>query len=62
MSGEIVVDASLALKWVLEEPYSTEAHELLENCGGGSETNFWHRHFFFMKLPTLSPNESSAIN
>jgi predicted nucleic acid-binding protein len=34
MSGEIVVDASLALKWVLEEPYSTEAHELLENWGG----------------------------
>jgi predicted nucleic acid-binding protein len=34
MSGEIVVDASLALKWVLEEPYSTEAHKLLENWGG----------------------------
>jgi predicted nucleic acid-binding protein len=34
MRGEIVVDASLALKWVLEEPYSAEANELLENWGG----------------------------
>jgi len=34
MSGEIVVDASLALKWVLEEPYSAEANDLLENWGG----------------------------
>jgi predicted nucleic acid-binding protein len=34
MSGDIVVDASLALKWVLEEPYSAEANDLLENWGG----------------------------
>jgi hypothetical protein len=33
MTGEIVVDASLALKWVLEAPYSAEANELLENWG-----------------------------
>ncbi len=33
MSGEIVVDASLALKWVLEEPYTAEANDLLENWG-----------------------------
>jgi predicted nucleic acid-binding protein len=32
MSGdEIVVDASLALKWVLEEPHSVEAKALLED-------------------------------
>lgn len=28
-SAEVVVDASLALKWVVEEPYSAEAHALL---------------------------------
>jgi predicted nucleic acid-binding protein len=33
-SDEVVVDASLALKWVLEEPYSSEAHGLLEYWGG----------------------------
>ena len=27
--AEVVVDASLALKWVIEEPYSAEAHALL---------------------------------
>src|ERR1700687_1742519 len=31
MSDEIVVDASLALKWVLDEPYTVEANDLLEN-------------------------------
>jgi predicted nucleic acid-binding protein len=34
MSGaEVVVDASLALKWVVEEPYSTEARTLLRDWG-----------------------------
>lgn len=28
--GTVVVDASLAIKWVVEEPYSTEAERLLE--------------------------------
>jgi predicted nucleic acid-binding protein len=28
-AAEVVVDASLALKWVVEEPYSDEAHALL---------------------------------
>jgi predicted nucleic acid-binding protein len=28
-AAEVVVDASLALKWVVEEPYSAEAHALL---------------------------------
>lgn len=32
MNGaELVVDASLALKWVVEEPYSAEAKALLEH-------------------------------
>jgi predicted nucleic acid-binding protein len=30
-ADEIVVDASLALKWVEREPYSDEASKLLEN-------------------------------
>jgi predicted nucleic acid-binding protein len=30
-ADEVVVDASLALKWVEREPYSDEASELLEN-------------------------------
>lgn len=29
-AAEVVVDASLALKWVVEEPYSAEARGLLE--------------------------------
>ena len=33
MNGaELVVDASLALKWVVEEPYSAEAKALLQQC------------------------------
>jgi predicted nucleic acid-binding protein len=31
MSDEVVVDASLAIKWVLEEPYSAEAGALLDS-------------------------------
>ena len=31
-ADEVVVDASLALKWVEQEPYSDEASALLENC------------------------------
>ncbi len=30
-AAEVVVDASLALKWVVEEPYSAEARTLLED-------------------------------
>ncbi len=30
-ADEVVVDASLALKWVEQEPYSDEASALLEN-------------------------------
>jgi predicted nucleic acid-binding protein len=30
-ADEVVVDASLALKWIEQEPYSTEASALLEN-------------------------------
>jgi len=30
-ADEVVVDASLALKWIAEEPYSAEASALLEN-------------------------------
>lgn len=32
-TAEVVVDASLALKWVVEEPYSTEARTLLQDWG-----------------------------
>jgi predicted nucleic acid-binding protein len=31
--AEVVVDASLALKWVVEEPYSNEARSLLTEWG-----------------------------
>jgi predicted nucleic acid-binding protein len=31
-TGELVVDASLALKWVVEEPYSAPAKALLQEC------------------------------
>ena len=31
--AEVVVDASLALKWVVEEPYSIEARSLLTEWG-----------------------------
>lgn len=34
MSAEVVVDASLAAKWVLEEPYSAEANVFFENWAG----------------------------
>ncbi len=61
MNGEIVVDASLALKWVLEEPYTAEANDLLENWGS-SEINFLLQHFSFARLPTLSRSGSSATN
>ena len=33
-AAELVVDASLALKWVIEEPYSAEAKALLEQWRG----------------------------
>ncbi len=33
-AAELVVDASLALKWVVEEPYSAEAHVLLHGWRG----------------------------
>jgi predicted nucleic acid-binding protein len=36
VSGPVVVDASLALKWVLREPYSVEALGLLEEWRAAS--------------------------
>ena len=30
MSDHVVVDSSVAIKWFVEEPYSAEAHRLLE--------------------------------
>ena len=44
MSDEIVVDASLALKWVLDEPYTVEANDLLEN---------WREHRNKLLAPAL---------
>jgi len=44
MSGEIVVDASLALKWVLDEPYTVEANDLLKN---------WREHENKLLAPAL---------
>jgi len=32
-AAEVVIDASLAFKWVVEEPYSTEARTLLQDWG-----------------------------
>jgi predicted nucleic acid-binding protein len=63
MSGEIVVDASLALKWVLEEPYSADANNLLENWGGQrNKHKLLAPALFLYELPTLSRSESSASN
>jgi predicted nucleic acid-binding protein len=31
--AEVVVDASLAVKWVVDEPYSSEARALLDRWG-----------------------------
>lgn len=44
MSDDIVVDASLALKWVLDEPYTVEANDLLEN---------WREHRHKLLAPAL---------
>lgn len=45
MNGaELVVDASLALKWLMEEPYSAETTELLEK---------WRRHGQRLIAPAL---------
>jgi predicted nucleic acid-binding protein len=35
----VVVDASLAIKWVLEEPYSREAEELLKKMERGGRAD-----------------------
>jgi predicted nucleic acid-binding protein len=36
MSGQVVVDSSVAIKWFVEEPYSVEAHRLLEAYEAGT--------------------------
>jgi len=43
-AAEVVVDASLALKWVVEEPYSTEARTLLQD---------WRNHRRKLLAPSL---------
>lgn len=48
----MVVDASLALKWVLEESYSAEARDLLDN---------WRRNARELLAPTLFPYEVANV-
>ena len=38
MTDRVVVDSSVAVKWFFEEPYSAEAHRLLEAYEVGSLT------------------------
>ena len=38
MTDHVVVDSSVAIKWFVEEPYSVEAHQLLEAYEVGSLT------------------------
>ena len=49
-ADEVVVDASLALKWVEEEPYSIEAWALLRD---------WQRRRFRMLAPALFAYEAT---
>ncbi len=49
-ADEVVVDASLALKWVEREPYSDEASELLEN---------WHKQRRRLTAPALFAYEAT---
>jgi predicted nucleic acid-binding protein len=43
-ADDVVVDASLALKWTIEEPYSAEARALLAN---------WHNNQRRLLAPAL---------
>ncbi len=52
MSGWVVVDASLALKWVLEEPYSSQAEALLEA---------WSAAGVYPVAPTLLSYEAANV-
>jgi predicted nucleic acid-binding protein len=38
MIDRVVVDSSVAIKWFVEEPYSVEAHRLLEGYRDGTLT------------------------
>ena len=38
MIDRVVVDSSVAIKWFVEEPYSVEAHRLLEGYQDGTLT------------------------
>lgn len=49
-ADEVVVDASLALKWIEGEPYSDEASELLEN---------WQKQRRRLTAPTLFTYEAT---
>ena len=49
-ADEVVVDASLALKWVEQEPYSDEASELLEN---------WQKQRCHLTAPALFAYEAT---
>lgn len=48
MSDFIVVDASLGVKWVLDEPYSAQARTLLA---------FWNREVTALLAPALFEDE-----
>ncbi|MBX5468031.1 MAG: type II toxin-antitoxin system VapC family toxin [Firmicutes bacterium] len=50
--GRVVVDASLALKWVLDEPHSGEAQQLLD---------LWVRRRVIVMAPTLLAFEAANI-
>lgn len=49
-ADEVVVDASLALKWVEREPYSDQASELLQS---------WHKERRRLTAPTLFAYEAT---
>ncbi|MGH3447298.1 MAG: type II toxin-antitoxin system VapC family toxin [Nocardioidaceae bacterium] len=44
MSGPLVVDASVALKWMVSEPGSDEANDLLTDLSTGAVTLFAPEH------------------
>jgi predicted nucleic acid-binding protein len=51
-ADDVVVDASLALKWTIEEPYSAEARALLAN---------WHNNQRRLLAPALFLYEVSNV-
>ena len=48
MTGAVVVDASVAIKWLVEEPYSDEARSLLRDTVAGNGD---------LSVPPLLPSE-----